>query len=218
MPSVAGFVDVAFLKKEGAKALGKRGPDTRIDATAVVLWLRQQAWGGRFMRAYWYDGAFAPNHPEAASQHRYLEAIGLVPGIQLRLGDVVERKPAYKAGIRRAVAGAARELGVDPNQMLNEFDKRWKFRKVRAQKGVDTLIALDLVRLAGRGVIDTAVLISGDRDLAEAVRAAQDFGIEVQVATPRRRSVARELAKLADRILRIQPPELEEILPPRESR
>lgn len=54
MPT-AGFVDVAFLKKEGAKALGKPDHETRIDAARVVGWIRDQAWG-RFLRAYWYDG------------------------------------------------------------------------------------------------------------------------------------------------------------------
>lgn len=63
------------------------------------------------------------------------------------------------------------------------------------------MLALDLVRLAGRKVFDVAVLISGDRDLAEAVRAAQDLGTQVLVATPNRRSVARKLSELADDII-----------------
>ncbi|MGH8906868.1 MAG: NYN domain-containing protein [Egibacteraceae bacterium] len=46
----------------------------------------------------------------------------------------------------------------------------------RQQKGVDTLVTLDLVRLAQRNAYDTAILIAGDRDLAEAIRTAQDSG------------------------------------------
>ena len=69
--------------------------------------------------------------------------------------------------------------------------------------------------LAGRGVIDTAVLVSGDRDFAEAIRAAQDFGIEVLVATPRLSSVARDVATVADGILEMTQKELGRILPPR---
>lgn len=214
----AGFVDVAFLKKEGAKALGRRDQDTRLEAAGVVGWLKQRTWsGGKFLRAYWYDGAFAPEHRLAAAQRSYFEAVAMTPGVQLRLGHVAERPPAYQSGIRRAVAGAAEALGLDPAELLAEFNKRWEFRPVRAQKGVDTLIALDLVRLAGRGVIDTAVLISGDRDLAEAIRAAQDFGIEVLVATPRRNSVAREVAKLADGILDLTETQLAAMLLPRAS-
>ena len=232
--TAAGFIDAAFLEKEGAKALGANSRDRRIDPAAVMAWLRKSssrhsyeasdqytwgshapAWGGsKLLRAYWYDGAFAPEHRKAAAQRRYFEAIAMTPGIQLRLGHVAEWKPRLKRPIRRAVAGAAEELGLDPVEMLAEFDKRWEFRPVRQQKGVDTLIALDLVRLAGRGVINTAVLVSGDRDLAEAIRAAQDFGIEVLVATPGR-GLAREVAEVADGILQLTAKDLKRILPPR---
>ena len=100
-----------------------------------------------------------------------------------------------------ALRTTARALGVDAEKLVDEFSREWTFHPDRQQKGVDTLIALDLVRLAGRAAFDTAILIGGDRDLAEAVRAAQDFGRRVIVATPSRRSVARELAQLADEII-----------------
>ena len=223
--TAAGFVDAAFLEKEGAKALGVCARRRKTDAEAVVAcsyprhsfeaseqyaWGSEvPAWGGsKLLRAYWYDGA-------SADRRRYFEAVGRAPGVQLRLGHVAEWKPRFKGRIRRAIADAAREMGVDPSQLLVNFDKRRPFRAVRHQKGVDTLIALDLVRLAGRGVIDTAVLVSGDRDFAEAIRAAQDFGIEVLVATPRRNSVAREVATVADGILEMSKGDLERILPPR---
>ena len=88
--------------------------------------------------------------------------------------------------------------------MLAEFDSQWTFYPDRQQKGVDTLIALDMVRLAGRSVFSTAVLIAGDRDMAEVVRTVQDFGIRVVVATPNRRSVSDELAQLADYVIDIR--------------
>lgn len=232
--TAAGFIDAAFLEKEGAKALSANSRDRRIAPAAAVAWLRKgfsrhsykasdqyawgnhaPAWGGsKLLRAYWYDGAFAPEHPKAAAQRRYFEAIAMTPGVHLRLGHVAEWKPRFKNPIRRAVVGAAEGLGLDSGEMLAEFDKRWEFRPVRQQKGVDTLIALDLVRLAGRGVIHTAVLVSGDRDLAETIRAAQDFGIEVLVATPGR-GLAREVAQVADGILELTARDLERILPAR---
>ena len=43
------------------------------------------------------------------------------------------------------------------------------------QKGVDTLLTLDLVRLAGRADCTTAILVITDRDFVEAIRAAQGF-------------------------------------------
>ena len=82
------------------------------------------------------------------------------------------------------------------------------------QKGVDTLLALDLVRLAGRSVFTTAVLIINDRDFSEAIRAAQDFGVRVLIATPNKHRVASELTQLADGLIVIPPQVLEKMLPP----
>jgi uncharacterized LabA/DUF88 family protein len=106
-------------------------------------------------------------------------------------------------------------VDVDADKLLAEFARHWSFRPERQQKGVDTLIALDLVRLAGRAAFDTAILIAGHRDLAEAVRATQDFGRRVVVATPSRRSVARELAQLADEIIDLDAADVRAMLSPR---
>lgn len=54
--------------------------------------------------------------------------------------------------------------------------------------------------------------VSGDRDLAEAVRAAQDFGMRVLIATPNRQSVARELSELADDVIDIDRDDLAKML------
>jgi len=47
------------------------------------------------------------------------------------------------------------------------------------QKGVDLKLGLDLVGVARNRAASTVFLLSGDDDLAEAVEAAQDFGIKV---------------------------------------
>jgi uncharacterized LabA/DUF88 family protein len=55
------------------------------------------------------------------------------------------------------------------------------------QKGVDSLIVLDLLKLAGTGMVETIYLISGDDDLTEGVREAQACGVRVLLlgaATP----------------------------------
>ena len=80
---------------------------------------------------------------------------------------------------------------------------------------MDTLIALDMVRLAGRSVCATMVLVAGDRDFAEVVRASQDFGTRVLVATPKRGSVSREVAQLADDVIDISEDEIRRMLTPR---
>ena len=51
----------------------------------------------------------------------------------------------------------------------------------REQKGVDTLIVLDLTTLARERAISYAFLLSGDEDLREAVVVAQQLGVRVFV-------------------------------------
>ena len=70
-----------------------------------------------------------------------------------------------------------------------------------------------MVRLASRSAFGTAILISGDRDLAEVVRTVQDYGISVFVATPNKRSVAGEVLQIADGVVNISPEELRNMLP-----
>ena len=203
--AIVGFVDAGFLRAEGARTIGQRPASVRPAARAVVDWFKRLSAGSdrAFLRAYWYDGAFDPAHAEYRGQRSFFEAIGLTPGIQLRLGHIAERQSRLEQPVRRALERTAAGLGLDPRQLMTEFERHWSFRSERQQKGVDTLIALDMVRLAGRFGYSTAVLVAGDRDLAEAVRAAQDFGAQVFVATPNRASVARELAQLADDVIHI---------------
>jgi uncharacterized LabA/DUF88 family protein len=47
------------------------------------------------------------------------------------------------------------------------------------------------------------------------VRATQDFGRRVVVATPSRRSVARELAQLADQVIDLDSADIRAMLSPR---
>ena len=213
----AGFIDAGFLRAEGARTLGESPRNVRLDAEAVVAWFKDLAYrgDGTFLRAYWYDAGFDKGHDHADGQRRFFMALSQTAGIQLRLGRIVEHRPWFEPGIRDALRRTATGLGLDPTSLMEEFDRNWTFRPERRQKGVDTLLAMDLVRLAGRRVYDTAVLISGDRDLAEAVRAAQELGSRVVVATPDRYCVAREVIDLADMVLEIDEEGLHRILPRR---
>jgi len=80
------------------------------------------------------------------------------------------------------------------------------------QKGVDTRLTLDLVRLAQRRVYDTALLLAGDRDLAEPVRVAQDEGALVTLAAPLRAGIANELRQLVDLHLKLEADDLQAML------
>lgn len=71
------------------------------------------------------------------------------------------------------------------------------------QKGVDALIYRDLITLAQQRAISDAVLLSGDEDLREGVRAAQDLGVRVVLVgidCPGRRNQSEELVLEADRL------------------
>lgn len=53
----------------------------------------------------------------------------------------------------------------------------------RVEKGVDTAIAVDMVRMTARGILDRAVLLSGDEDMLPAVQAVQEMGRPVWLAS-----------------------------------
>lgn len=73
------------------------------------------------------------------------------------------------------------------------------------QKGVDALIYHDLVTLARERAISDAFLLSGDEDLREGVRAAQELGVRVTllgIVTPSgERNQSRDLAREADEVV-----------------
>lgn len=204
-PSYAGFIDAGFLKSEGRKALGlPASAQVSVSAEAVVAWLRVHIHDVRptpitsahsFLRAYWYDGAFDPRDGRYASQRRFFDAIAATPGVHVRLGHLQQRTPRWQHAIKKALEAC----GVDPA----EFARHYEFRPELFQKGVDTLIVLDLVRLADRRAYDLGVLVSGDRDIAEGVRVAQDAGRRIILAHPAGAGIATELRQLVDAILLI---------------
>lgn len=65
-------------------------------------------------------------------------------------------------------------------------------------------------RLAQDSVFNTAVLVAGDRDLAEAVRAIQGIGRRVVILQPQGSEVARELRQLPDMLQLIDSEMLEQ--------
>lgn len=84
-----------------------------------------------------------------------------------------------------------------------EFRKNYSQdgKKRFEQKGVDTLLVLDMVRLAQLGAYDVLILIAGDADLAEAVRTVQDYGKRVIIARPEKAGNAVALFDLADEMV-----------------
>ena len=73
------------------------------------------------------------------------------------------------------------------------------------QKGVDALVYHDLMTLARERAMSDAFLLSGDEDLKEGVRAAQELGVRVTllgIPTPSgSRNQSRDLAREADEVI-----------------
>ena len=68
---------------------------------------------------------------------------------------------------------------------------------VSVEKGVDIMIATDMLRMAWRDTYDVAVLVTGDGDFAYAAQAVKDMGKHVQVAAFQA-NLALELGNIAD--------------------
>ena len=136
-----GFIDAGYLRAEGARVLGTRSRNVRPNAERIAEWVRElpehAPVNAQFLRAYWYDGSFDPSHQEYASQRRFFNAIAQTPGIQLRLGHIAERQNRLRGPIRNSIRNSAVALGVEPDSLLEEFDRNWTFYPERQQKGVD---------------------------------------------------------------------------------
>lgn len=209
--SVAAFIDVGFLTAEGARTLKVPRRSVKPNAQGCVDWIRARCAedaGSRLLRVYWYDGAFDPRDHRYESQRSYFDAIAFTPGIQLRLGHLQEVRPRWQHALEKALEAC----GVDEE----EFGRHFSMRPELRQKGVDTRLTLDLVRLAQRRVYDTALLVAGDRDLAEPVRVAQDEGALVTLAAPARAGIAGELRQLVDLHLELDTEDLRAMLTVRE--
>jgi uncharacterized LabA/DUF88 family protein len=209
-PTIA-FVDQAYLLRRGCDVLGVAPRDFLADVTPVVNWVRSCATGvsrrkehDRCGRVYWYDAAFDPTDLRHYSQQRRFRAIARHELVQLRLGYLKEAIPEWQLTLLDTLM----RLGID----REPFEVHFPIRPVLGQKAVDTLIALDLVRLADRGALGTALVLAGDSDLTPAVQIARDAGVQITIVTPSRSSVSGKLVELADRLVEIPAAELGSML------
>jgi uncharacterized LabA/DUF88 family protein len=194
----AAFIDAGFLRAGAATALARRSHEVDVDGAGLMTWLRAfRAYdlADELLRAYWYDGAFDPSHTQYAAQRRLFDALDSVPGLELRLGHLVERRPKW----HRALEQALDSCGVD----RAKFNKQFAMKFDLVQKGVDTIITMDLIRHSQSRNYDWALLIAGDRDLVDPVRSVQDDGRRVVVAAPERAGVAIQLRRRADMFVTI---------------
>ena len=75
-----------------------------------------------------------------------------------------------------------------------------KFRgDIAIEKGVDIMLATDLLRFAWNDLYDVGIIVSGDGDFAYAVQAVKDLGKHVEVAAFSS-NLSGELAQVADKL------------------
>ena len=72
------------------------------------------------------------------------------------------------------------------------------------EKGVDIMLATDMLQLAWKDLYDTAVLVSGDADFAYAVKTVKDMGKFVEVACFEVNQ-SKDLVEISDSIIELTP-------------
>ncbi len=121
--NTAGFVDVSWLREQGARGVRKQGKDMGLNAQEVCQWLQNRRWlNHQYLGTYFYEAQYEDGDPNRTTQRTYLDAIADTSGVHLRLGHLIHR-----------------------NDRLQ-------------QKGVDSLIVLDMLLLAQQGAYDSAIL------------------------------------------------------------
>ena len=136
------FIDGANLYS-GVRSGLKLNRSVKIDKLAEKL-----AAGRPLQRIYYYTAPSPrPDSLGGKAHQRFLDKLGWIDYLQVRLGRVVPRQYEFTC----------------------EKCSEKQAYKTHIQKGVDTRIVVDMVTLAVRNAYDVAVLVSGDSDLAEAV-------------------------------------------------
>lgn len=143
--TVMAFVDAGYLTAGARKYFNLQGP-VRLNGEALEMW-SQYAW--------------ADTRPTRTLRTYIYD--GALPA---EAEGFAEQRAYFdqlagQRGIRLRLGHLAERQAGSP---------RARFE----QKGVDTLLVLDLLRMAQQGAFDIAIIIAGDRDLAEALRVIAD--------------------------------------------
>ena len=75
---------------------------------------------------------------------------------------------------------------------------------VAVEKGVDIMLATDMLQLAWKNLYDTGILVSGDADFAYAVKTVKDMGKFIEVACFEVNQ-SKDLVEISDSIIELTP-------------
>jgi len=146
------FIDGANFDHQCKDSLGGR---TDVNIGAFAAWLVGPA--RALVRTYHYRFL-------CPAIIRRINATGRT----VSLGSYIERPTSRCASESSSVGGSSAPRA--------ETGEKWM------EKGVDMRVGIDMLALAGKDLYDTAVLVTGDGDFAEAVQAVKDLGNHVEVA------------------------------------
>jgi uncharacterized LabA/DUF88 family protein len=147
------------------------------------------------LRTYFYDCLPFQDNPPTPEQkdfyrkrQAFVEAIKRIPRFEVRLGKLVRREIHFVTDEgERCRLATQEEIDAGATNFITKYE----------QKSIDLLLGTDLVKLAAKQSISTAVLIAGDHDFVTPVRAAKEEGILVRLYY-KHGSVSSELLGLCD--------------------
>jgi uncharacterized LabA/DUF88 family protein len=126
---------------------------------------------GRLRTYYYYCMPFQGSPPSAEESSRYgradkfVKSLSKLPKFEVRLG----RFQRIQNGSSAAAAAAA---------------------AVYVQKGIDVMLAVDLVKMSWSKQIDRAIILASDSDFIYAVQTAKDAGVSTQLCYSDRHPVS----------------------------
>jgi uncharacterized LabA/DUF88 family protein len=163
------FIDGAHLSKTLRNAYGSA--PVAYDKLATIV-----AGDSELMRTYYYDALpYLPEQPTEEELHRY----------------------GQRERFFRALRSLSRFV-VREGRVARCWDPERRAYVYR-QKRVDLSLCADLVRLASKGRIDVAVLVTGDSDFVPAVEMAKEEGVQVRLLhSPDPRETHRDLLAAVD--------------------
>ncbi len=147
------FIDGSNFYNACQQNLGRT--DVNLGAFAELLVTPART----LVRTYYYNCPLPADFDEQArkSQQKFFSALQRTAYLEVRLGKLVKREVVCQACNNRHV--------------------RYQ------EKGVDMRIGVDMLSAASKNLYDVAILVTGDGDLVEAVKAVKDLGKHVELAT-----------------------------------
>ena len=170
------FIDGGYLRKHLKELFGNDNPNYQV----LVNYLRDNGrldtrFAAHVIRNYYYDGIANRKDAESNSD-------GINKGLEIldysseMIQEKEEKQEKYVNQIKNLDLFEVR-LGrhVLSTSGGIENRKNWSWR----QKGVDSLIAIDMITKAFEGQFNTAILLAGDADFVEIVNTVKNLGANV---------------------------------------